>query len=176
MIWEQWAGLVERGRPESLKLFKLKPAMTKRRAPGPGAIRKQELQPIGKRHLSNKKVILHTDSAKAYQLKIPEVIHCHVVLKKKKGKVNGKTVWIKPHYTKIYNLTLPNGKKLAVKFGTQIIDRFWGFLRTQSKHADRKPRNIMLRRKIRSAQWLFWSKNCTNLWKAPGDMIATLCS
>jgi len=82
VISEQWAGLVERGRPESLQLFKLKPAMTKRRAPGPGAIRKQEWQPIGKKHLTNKKIILHTDGAKAYQLQIPEVIHCHVVQKK----------------------------------------------------------------------------------------------
>ena len=81
VISEQWAGLVERGRPESLQLFKLKPAMTKRRAPGPG-IRKQEWQPIGKKHLTNKKIILHTDGAKAYQLQIPEVIHCHVVHKK----------------------------------------------------------------------------------------------
>ena len=43
MIWEPWAGLVERGRLESLKLFKLKPAMTKRRAPGPGAITKTRM-------------------------------------------------------------------------------------------------------------------------------------
>ena len=86
VIWEQWAGLVERGRPESLQLFKLKPAMTKRRAPGPGAIRKQEWQPIGKKHLTNKKIILHTDGAKAYQLQIPEVIHCHVVHKKRRAK------------------------------------------------------------------------------------------
>ena len=81
VIWEQWARLVERGRPESLKLFNLNPTMTKRTAPGPSAIRKQEWQPIGKKHLTNKKNILHTDGAKAYQLQIPEVIHCHVVHK-----------------------------------------------------------------------------------------------
>ena len=110
VIWEHWAGLVERGRPESLKLFKLKPAMTRRRAPGPGAIRKQEWQPIGKKHPTNKKIILHTDGAKAYQLQIPEVIHCHVVHKKER-----QSQWYnclaQPHCTKIYNLRLSKGKK-----------------------------------------------------------------
>ncbi|CAE7460825.1 unnamed protein product [Symbiodinium natans] len=38
--WEQWGGLVQRGCPKSLVLFKLRPAITVPRAPGPGAIRK----------------------------------------------------------------------------------------------------------------------------------------
>ena len=37
MKWEQWLGLVARGRPSSLVLLRFSPVMTKKRAPGPGA-------------------------------------------------------------------------------------------------------------------------------------------
>ena len=40
--WEQWGGLVERGRPSSRQLFRLCPRLTDRRAPGPGPIRKRD--------------------------------------------------------------------------------------------------------------------------------------
>ena len=89
-VWEQWGGLVERGRPSSLKLFRLHPAKTVKRAPGPGAMRKVEWKPIATKHLANRKVILHSDGARAYKLKVPGVMHCNVVHKKTKVKVNGK--------------------------------------------------------------------------------------
>jgi len=63
--WEQWGGLVGRGRPESLRLCKLKPALTKKRAPGPGPNRKKDWNPIAQKILANRKVILHTDGARA---------------------------------------------------------------------------------------------------------------
>lgn len=47
--------------------------------------------------------------------------------------VTGKPMWVKPHYTKIWKHKLPNGQKVTVKAGTQIIDRFWGHLRTYLK-------------------------------------------
>ena len=72
--WEQWGGLVERGRPDSLMLFRLKPALTHKRAPGPGAIRKRDWAPIARKHLHNKQVILHTDGARAYKDEDPQ---CH---------------------------------------------------------------------------------------------------
>ena len=74
--WEQWGGLVERGRPRSLRLFKLKPRLTKKRAPGPGPIRKREWLPIRRKFLSNKHVVLHTDGAKAYQVKLCGPLQC----------------------------------------------------------------------------------------------------
>ena len=40
--WEQWAGIIQRGRPETLILRKLQPKITVKRAPGPGATRKIE--------------------------------------------------------------------------------------------------------------------------------------
>ena len=77
--WEQWAGILERGRPESLRLFRLNPATPKKRAPGPGPIRKRDWKPIATKLLSNKEVVLHTDGERAYTLKLPKVFHCNVV-------------------------------------------------------------------------------------------------
>ena len=88
--WEQWGGLVERGRPESLRLFRLNPAATKARAPGPGPIRKRDWKPIAHKHLLGRRVILHTDGARAYKMKLDKVIHCNVVHKQKKKIVRGK--------------------------------------------------------------------------------------
>ena len=73
MKWEQWVGLVSRGKPESLVLVRLKPQITKRRAPGPGAIRKAEWKPIANRWLQDTCVILHSDSARSYKSKISGV-------------------------------------------------------------------------------------------------------
>lgn len=50
----------------------------------------------------------------------PERISCHC------QRNGGKITWVKPRYTKPWTHTLPEGKKLTVKAGTQIIDRFWG--------------------------------------------------
>ncbi|CAK0910510.1 unnamed protein product, partial [Prorocentrum cordatum] len=97
--WEQWGGLVERGRPNTLVLTRLDPCTTKRRAPGPGPIRKRDWKPIAKRHLENREVVLHTDGAKAYKLKIPKVLHDNVVHMKKKVTLRGVTRWIKPKYS-----------------------------------------------------------------------------
>ena len=88
--WEQWGGLVERGRPSLLVLVKLNPILTKKRSPGPGPIRKRDWQPIAKKHIAGRKVILHSDRARAYKLKLPEVRHCNVVHKKKRIVINGK--------------------------------------------------------------------------------------
>ena len=38
--WEQWSGMLQRGKPKTLVLNRLKPPLTVTRAPGPGAIRK----------------------------------------------------------------------------------------------------------------------------------------
>ena len=47
MMWEQWAGIIQRGRPETLVLRNLQPKITVKRAPGPGAIRKIEWKALG---------------------------------------------------------------------------------------------------------------------------------
>ncbi|OLQ12516.1 hypothetical protein AK812_SmicGene3590 [Symbiodinium microadriaticum] len=76
-------------------------------------------------------VILHSDGARAYKLKVPGVMHCNVVHKKTKVKVNGKVRWMKPHYTKVYSLKLPTGDQIKVKCnmwkvtGKMLDTLFW---------------------------------------------------
>ena len=45
--------------------------------------------------------------------------------------------------------------------------------RSELKNVTRKPGTAMLARKIRSAQWTYWHKNC-NLWQAIGEMLQDL--
>ena len=123
--WEQWCGIVQRGKPQTLVLHRLKPLASKLRAPGPGAVPKVEWKPLAAKWLKDRQVILHTDSAKSYASKISGVLHDRVVHKKKRVKVNGKFKWVAPTYVKI-----PGTKKtLRVKSGTQIVDRCWRYLK-----------------------------------------------
>ena len=46
VVWEQWCGLVQRGRPDTLLLKRLLPMMSAKRSPGNGAIRKVEWKPL----------------------------------------------------------------------------------------------------------------------------------
>ena len=171
--WAQWGGIVERGRPETLILIRLHPILTKLRAPGPGPIRKRDWKPIAKKHLEGRNVILHSDGARAYKMKVKGVIHDSVVHKKKRVTINGKSVWQKPHYTKVCTHILPSGKKIKVKSGTQIIDRFWQHLRTHLKHTSRKPDSPGLMRRVRAAQWTYWHRG-DDLWKATSQMVQDL--
>ena len=171
--WEQWGGMVERGQPQTLVLYRLSPKLTAKRAPGPGPIRLKDWKKVADKFLRRREVILHTDGARAYKLKIPGVIHDHVVHKKKRVKINGKFTWVKPHYTKVYTHKLPCGKTVKVKSGTQIIDRFWGILRQGLKFVSRKPGSCLLERKVRSIQWIYCHKGA-NIWKATGEMLQFL--
>ena len=171
--WEQWGGLVERGRPNTLVLTRLDPCRTKRRAPGPGPIRKRDWKPIAKRHLENREVVLHTDGAKAYKLKIPKVLHDNVVHMKKKVTVRGVTRWIKPKYSEVVAHRLPTGEQLYTKSGTQIIDRFWAHLRKHLQSRTRRVSTLAATRRIRSAQWTYWNKGA-DLWACTGAMLKDL--
>ena len=51
VLWEQWSGLVQRGKPKTLVLNRLNPPMTVKNAPGPGAIRKVDWLPFGRQAL-----------------------------------------------------------------------------------------------------------------------------
>ena len=47
--WEQWCGIVQRGKPDTLVLHRPKPPASKLRAPGPGAVRKVEWEIVAAR-------------------------------------------------------------------------------------------------------------------------------
>ena len=122
--WEQWLGLVQRGRPESLILERLNPPPSEVRAPGPGAVRKVEWLPLAKKHVQGNHIIFHTDAARSYTAKVDQVLHDNVVHAKKRKVIDGKVTWIKPNYVTVVSHKLPGtSKTVRVKAGTQIIDR-----------------------------------------------------
>jgi hypothetical protein len=143
----------------------------------------RDWKPFAMKELSNRNVALHSDGAAAYHLKVPGMLHDHVVHceKKKKDangrfiKKDGKFVWTKPQYVKLFKHKLPNGKTLMCKGGTQIIDRVWLDLRAHLKARSGKVGSAALRRRVRSAQWEYWYRG-ENLWLKTGEMLKSLSS
>ncbi|CAJ1420332.1 unnamed protein product [Effrenium voratum] len=85
-------------------------------------------KPIALTWLQNRRVVLHSDSARSYRLKVPGVLRDAVAHKKKRVKKGNTHVWVKPSYVKISKHKLPDGRLLKTKSGTQIIDRVWRFI------------------------------------------------
>ena len=164
--WEQWAGVVQRGRPESLVLWRTASNRTCLRAPGPGAIRKTDWKPFALKRLQHRRLILHTDGARSYKMKIPGMLHDWVVHKKKKVK----NVWLKPKYVVIKKHWLPCGTCLTVKGGTQIIDRAWRDLKKHLGARTYKPNSPELAAAIRSGQWNYWHRNA-DLFTELGKLV-----
>ena len=173
IIWEQWSGIVQRGSPSTLLLKRVTPQTSARRAPGPGAIRKVEWRPLAIKHPQDRAIILHTDAAKSYKLKVSGVLHDQVRHCKKRVKVKGKCVWKMPTYVKISTHKDPKtGRQFKAKGDTQIIDRAWRFLKDRIQvNQNCQVGSPLLRLKIRSAQYEYWHRNC-DLWTASG----TLCT
>ena len=196
MDWEQWVGMVQRGKPESLVLLRLTPPSlvctirtectgtrecscvshttprpTKKRSPGPGPIRRDDWKKISDRWLKGKHVILHSDSARAYKLKIPGVVHGSVVHKKRRVQVGKKWVWQQPTYVKIKKVTLPGGRKVTVKIGTQIVDRGWRFVKERLRVNQRaKTGSLRIIAQIRSAQYEYWNRG-KDMWLETGSLM-----
>ena len=169
--WEQWCGIVQRGKPGTLVLHRLKPPLAALRAPGPGAVRKVEWKPIAKKWLEGKNVILHTDSAKSYRAQVPGMLHDRVVHKKTRVKVGNKFRWVAPKYVEVQKHRLPGGKVMQVKSGTQIVDRCWRFLKervTLNQQACVGAR--MLCMQLRSGQYEYWNRG-KDLWTCTGVLV-----
>ena len=146
---------------QSLVLVRLTPKMTGKRCPGPGPIRKMEWASIGQKHLQNRRIVFHTDSAKSYKLRIDGVIHDKVAHQKKRVKAaNGKWGWVSPKYVKIALHKLPKIGTLKVKAGTQIIDRCRRYLKDRvhlNQHS--KAGTQLIKDKLRAAQYQYWHKD-----------------
>ena len=153
-------------------MIRLKPPPTTCRAPGPGAIRKVDCKPIAEKWLKDRKVILHTDSARSYKAKVPGVLHDSVVHQKKHVKVKGKYVWQSPSLVKLTTHKLPCGKKIRVKAGTQVIDRAWKFIKERLRlNQFTKVGSSLLRAHIRSAQYEYWHRN-RDMWACAGQLLS----
>ena len=166
--WEQWAGLVERGRPETLVLWKTKSTKTCKRAPGPGAIKKIDWMLVAR--LENRLMVLHTDRAKSYTAKVDGMIHDTVRHSKKRVKFGGKLVIKKTCYTKLVTHTLRGGGNVSGKAGTQIIDRAWQLVKAHLKCMNSTANSTRLAAAVRSAQWLYWQRR-TDLWVKTAQML-----
>ncbi len=79
-------------------MTRLCPKNTKARAPGPGPMRKVDWKPSAEARLKGKKVVQHTDGARAYRLRVNGVVHEQVIHKKKQILVRGKLTWVQPKY------------------------------------------------------------------------------
>ena len=124
VTWSQFLGMVQRGRPGNLVIVRLPDRTTGTRAPGPGPLRKVDWQPIYKQFIENRKIILHTDSARAYDAFTAGIGKTRVVHQIKKDAQGN---WVQPHFTKYEEVTVEDGKTIAVLAGTQYIDGFGGF-------------------------------------------------
>ncbi|CAK0876284.1 unnamed protein product [Prorocentrum cordatum] len=171
--WEQWGGIVERGRPHALALTRFDPRRATRRAPGPGPIRKRDgSRPPGSIWRIPTWFCIPTAPAHT-ECATPGVIRDNVVHCKKKVVFKGKTVWVKPKYSEIKKHILPGRQHLSAKTGAQIIDRFWSHLRAHLGKRARKVNNVSMCRRIRSAQWTHWEKG-QDLWVRAGEMLRAL--
>ncbi|CAE7252415.1 unnamed protein product, partial [Symbiodinium necroappetens] len=116
MKWEQWLGMVPRGKPSSLVLFRLRSLTTHKRAPG-------------------------------------------------------KKVWKPPTFVRLAKHKLPNGRKITVKAGTQVIDRAWRFLKERVKiNQNTKTGSHQLTAKIRAAQYEYWQRG-KDMWASTGTLL-----
>ena len=81
------------------------------------------------------------------------------------------TQWVRPKYTKLVTHK-PKGERrhLRVMAGTQVIDRFWASLRSQTRKSSAKAGSHALRRKVRAAQWLHWNRG-SDLWLKSADFM-----
>ena len=157
--WEQWCGIIQRGQPSTLVLHRLTPPAGKAGAPGQGAVRKVEWKPLAKKWLYSRQIILHTDSAKSYKLKVPDVLHDHVVHKKKRVKVGTKFRWIAPKYVGMQRRKVPGPKKvIKCKSGIQIIDRCGKFFKARLNINQSRVGSQLLKLQLRSAQNEYWRR------------------
>ena len=150
--WWQYLGIMRRGAPETLILEALPVRKTSTRAPGPGPLREVDWVPIGSKYLAHNRIILHTDSARAYLHKFPLVHHTRVIHQKKK--VAGR--WLLPRYTRAETINLPTGETIDVLAGTQTIDGLWKRLRASmgESHGSDFSRIDTL---VRYMQWRTWT-------------------
>ena len=174
--WQQWAGIVERGRPSSLVLFRTNCKRTSVRAPGPGPIKKRDWRPAAQKWLKDRNILLHTDGAKSYRIgmnrndQMPGIVHDYVVHKMKK-RGDGKKM--KARYVQLFSHCI-NGKTIHAKGGTQIIDRCWVHIRKHiNKRSTAKGGQRRYNSRVRSAQWTYWNMG-KDLFEETGRMLCSV--
>ena len=166
VVWDNFLGMMERGNSKSLVVIRLPTRSTTKRSPGPGPITRKMWKPIAQRWVKDRRILLHSDSAKAYNLKVPGMVHTKVIHQKKK--VGDK--WVKPRYVEIENVTTDDGDTIVLKKGTQYIDGWWRLLRKEVRRTMPPSGSAHMNAVVKFAQWKTWHQS-EDLWVALGRVL-----
>ena len=142
----------------------------------PGPISKKEWKEIGPPLLQHRKLILHTDGARAYRfLKISGVQTTQVKHKRPNPiYVARRLLHLPDDAAKLHVPRERRGplRPLWVKAGTQIIDGVWKVLRQHIPN-NTKAEDSHLDCAVREFQWVYWNSG-RDRWAALGDVFASL--
>ena len=122
LTWANYLGMAARGFPQSLVFLLLPNRVTSDPDPGPGPIRLQDWKHIASEYVAGSQLVLRSDSARAYDYSIENVVHKKTEVTKvdhQMKKVDSK--WKDPYYTKFLTFTLPDRSKFKIVAGTQCI-------------------------------------------------------
>ena len=173
LAWESWIGILRRGHPGTRMLIRSKNPPTLARSPGPGPITKDQWKAIAKKHLQNRCVVIHTDSARAYrETNIPGTVRDQIVHKRKRvfNKKTGRYFWTKPKYVGTVQHSV-DGKRFWRKSGTQTIDSCWRFLKARiHKNQCMKPGSRAFTVAIKGAQYEYWTRGMDS-WQAMSALL-----
>ena len=183
ITWVQYCGLIARGDRRSLTLVKMKSKTTRAKTHGKGKgsfassgpISKAEWKPICDKFLKRRKIILHSDGARAYRYtKVPGVVVDTVKHKRPRPVYAARWCHRLPlDYLKTNLVGASDVKcvKRWVKKGTQIIDRVWGLLKNNGVPKTIKARDDIVDLYTREFQWKYWNEH-DDKWKAMGHVIS----
>eukprot|EP00971_Amphidinium_carterae_P127510 2526439-Amphidinium_carterae.4 len=81
-------------------------------------------------------------------------------------------VLVKPKYTELVTLKMPNGRTMQLMKGTQYVDGFWRILRSKLGGAHRST-DANICKRVRFAQWTQWvsSEDEWTQWSAFGALL-----
>lgn len=189
VTWYQYCGLLRRGDRKSLILAKMKIKSTyvKRKGKGqgsivsPGPISKAEWKPIADKFVKLRKILLHSDGARAYRFtKIPGVVTDSV--KHKRPRPIYTALWrhvlpkdqMKAH-TSLAKLAASEKETVWVKKGTQLIDNVWRQLKLIGLPKSTKAEDAAVHPRVREFQWHHWHAE-DDKWLAAGKVFTSLAN
>ena len=187
VTWFQYCGLLRRGDRRTLVLAKMKVKSThiKQRGKGkgsavsPGPITKTEWRLIADAYVKGKKILLHSDGARAYRFcKIPGVITDSVKHKRPKPIYTALWCHVLPKdqskaHTDLKKLPASEKETVWVKKGTQLVDNVWRQLKLLGLPKSTKAEDSIVHHRVREFQWHHWNAEADK-WRAAGETLRLL--
>ena len=117
--WAQCLGIVKRGHPESLILAAMPGRHTGLHATGPSPLLPNVWEKLSNQYITtNKGLLIHTDSAQAYQNAIHGTIHTSITQQMRESMESGQT----PQLACRDNVDLQDGSTLTASAGAKVVD------------------------------------------------------